>query len=752
MSTERPDNDATDPVEGHAQGPVEGATERAVEGPDAGPTEGAVENPVDDPTEAPAEGSAEDPGEAAADEATVAEPTGDTAGRPAEARAGGATEGRAEGAAGGPTEGAATSRDEDTVDGHAQEPVEDAAEQRSEGPTEGTSEGHAERPGEGSGAGPADGTGEGHAEGHTKTPVEGTGAGHAEKPVEGSGESPADGGVEHHAEGHTKTPVEGSGAGHAERPGEGVAEGAVGGVVARHAPGPVEDIGEGPLSGIVVGAGAGGGRRRNTPAVVASVVAAVLLVGGGGAYFAATASGGGRSGTPGGDATPPPLALDGYSESTTSTGSTGGTAGIAPGEPNPYGATYRADGELPAGPGSARVHWAEGRVTGAEVARLAKALRLSGTPRLAGDTWTVGSVKDGAEPNLRVNADAPGTWTFSSYIPGTDNCPDGKLCRPVGSGSLTQFSPDPVSEAAARKAAAPVLKAVGQDDAKLDASQLMDRVRVVNADPMVGGLPTYGWATGLRIDVNGHVIGGSGQLKVPVAGNTYPVVGAQKTLDLMNGSASASGDGRMGIGGCASPVPLKDRDEMPCEHPTPAPKPEAVTVEKATFGLAAHRANGRQALVPSWLFEVRSPGSEDTYTVTHPAVDPKFLASTAPSAQPTPVPTAPQDEPSSPAATRDVDIQGYTAEGKDLTVGFTGGVCADYTVSASESSGEVTVTVTEKPWKDKVCILIAKVYAKTVHLEKPLDGRKVVGTNGRAIHEGRITMPEASGATSAGPR
>lgn len=112
---------------------------------------------------------------------------------------------------------------------------------------------------------------------------------------------------------------------------------------------------------------------------------------------------------------------------------------------------------------------------------------------------------------------------------------------------------------------------MGQDDAKLDATQLMDRVRVVNADPVVGGLPTYGWTTGLRIDGEGHVIGGSGQLKTPVKGDTYPVVGARRTLDLMNGSssgASPSGGGRMGIGGCASPVPLKDRDEQPCEHPT----------------------------------------------------------------------------------------------------------------------------------------------------------------------------------------
>ncbi|WUM81773.1 hypothetical protein OG485_14025 [Streptomyces sp. NBC_00328] len=500
----------------------------------------------------------------------------------------------------------------------------------------------------------------------------------------------------------------------------------------------------------------GRARGRHTPMAVASVVAAVLLVGGGGAYVAATASGGGRSGTPAADPAPPRLALDGYAAATTGNGSTGGTAGIAPGEPNPYGTTYRASGTLPAGPGSAHVRWAEGTVTRAEVARLAKALGLAGTPRLAGDAWTVGTAADGTEPNLRVTADAPGTWTFSSSLPGGDNCTKVTVCAAVGSGSKSDSdsasAPGPVSEAAAERAAAPVLKAVGQDDAKLDASQLMNRVRVVNADPVVGGLPTYGWTTGLRIGPDGHVVGGSGQLKTPVEGDAYPVIGAKKTLDLMNGSASATGEGRMGIGGCASPVPLKDRDETPCEHPSPAPKPEAVTVEKATFGLAAQRANGRQALVPSWLFEVRSPGAQDTYTVTHPAVEPAFLASPESPAPPSADPTQPPGQPSSPAATRDVGVQGYTADGRDLTVSFTGGVCADYTVSASESSGKVTVTVTEKPWKNKVCILIAKIYEKTVRLDEPLGGREVVGSDGKAVHHGRFGLPGPSAATSAGPR
>uniref|UniRef100_A0AAU3IDW5 Large membrane protein n=1 Tax=Streptomyces sp. NBC_01393 TaxID=2903851 RepID=A0AAU3IDW5_9ACTN len=508
----------------------------------------------------------------------------------------------------------------------------------------------------------------------------------------------------------------------------------------------------GPVPGPFADDGAGRARRRRTPMAVASVVAAVLLVGGGGAYVAATASGGGRSGTPAADGTPPRLALDGYAAATTGNGSTGGTAGIAPGEPNPYGTTYRASGTLPAGPGSAHVRWAEGKVTRAEVTRLAKALGLAGTPRLAGDAWTVGTAADGTEPNLRVTADAPGTWTFSSSLPGGDNCTKVTVCELMGSGSESDSAPGPVSEAAAERAAAPVLKAVGQDDAKLDASQLMNRVRVVNADPVVGGLPTYGWTTGLQIGPDGHVVGGSGQLKTPVEGDAYPVIGAKKTLDLMNGSASATGDRRMGIGGCASPVPLKDRDETPCEHPSPAPKAEAVTVEKATFGLAAQRANGRQALVPSWLFEVRSPGAQDTYTVTHPAVEPAFLASPESPAPPSADPTQPPGQPSSPAATRDVGVQGYTADGRDLTVSFTGGVCADYTVSASESSGKVTVTVTEKPWKNKVCIMIAKIYEKTVRLDEPLGGREVVGSDGKAVHHGRFGIPEPSAATSAGPR
>lgn len=462
------------------------------------------------------------------------------------------------------------------------------------------------------------------------------------------------------------------------------------------------------------------GPRRRSPVLIASVAAAVLLVGGGGAYLTSStvggSGGGAGAGSPSGDGTPAALLLDGYS---TGTGTPeGGTSGIAPGEPNPYGVTYKAAGTLPDGPGSAPVYWAKGEVTKDEVARLAKALGAEGTPVVDGEAWKVGAGNDGSGPVLRVNRQAPGMWTFTRYAPGTDNCTAGtdKCTATPLAGSGT-----PVSEAAARKAAAPVLEAVGQDGARVDASQVMGSQRVVNADPVFGELPTYGWTTGISVDAQGAVVGGNGQLEPPVKGDTYPLLSAREALDALN--AAPGTDHRMGIGGCASPVPLKDRLESPCGASTAAPQAQTATVEDAVLGLAPHTSGGRQVLVPSWLFDVRAAGVAGGYTVTQPAVEPAYLKSAA---TPTPSPTAS-------SGTRDVKVDGYTAEGDGLVVSFTGGVCGDYKATATESGDEVKVTVTETPWKDKVCILIAKEYHQSVHLNESLGSRKVVGSDGAAI-------------------
>ncbi|WP_243762559.1 hypothetical protein [Streptomyces sp. Tu 3180] len=467
--------------------------------------------------------------------------------------------------------------------------------------------------------------------------------------------------------------------------------------------------------------------RRRSPALVAAVAAAVLLVGGGGAYLAASASGGSGGGTaPGadGDATPPPLALDGFSEDTGN--------GIAPGEPNPYGVTYRADGALPDGPGSAPVYRTRGQVTREQVTGLAQALGVDGKPVAEGESWRIGG-KDGSGPTLRVDRTAPGAWTFSRYAPGTDNC-KGAVCR------APRADAPAVGEEAAKRAAAPVLKAVGQDDAKLDASQVMGADRVVNAEPEIGGLPTHGWTTGVVVGAGGEVVGGSGRLAEPVKGDTYPVVDAAKALELMN--AAPGPDPRTGVGGCASPVPLEeDGPQDPCGDAAASPKGDTLTVDEAVFGLAAHSVDGRQALVPSWLFEVRPAGARDALTVTYPAVDPQYLAPR--SGQTGPRPTGPGDEPASAPSTRGVEVQGYTAEGDELTVTFTGGVCADYAAEASESGDRVTVTVTETPWPDKVCILIAKQYRLTVRLDRPLGDREVVGADGEPVplHKDGARLP-----------
>jgi hypothetical protein len=184
----------------------------------------------------------------------------------------------------------------------------------------------------------------------------------------------------------------------------------------------------------------------------------------------------------------------------------------------------------------------------------------------------------------------------------------------------------------------------------------------------------------------------------------------------------------MGIGGCPSPGPLKDRLEAPCRRSASASAQEAATIDKAVFGLASYYSGGRQTLVPSWLFQVRASGQDGGITVTYPAVDPSYLASAASPGQPTPQPSG-----SGASVTQDVKVMGYTTEGNDLTVSFEGGVCADYKVSAKEGSDRVTVTVTETRWPKKVCVMIAKVYERTVHLDRPLDGRKVLGSDGQQI-------------------
>ncbi|MFH9488689.1 hypothetical protein ACH4LZ_04640 [Streptomyces halstedii] len=462
--------------------------------------------------------------------------------------------------------------------------------------------------------------------------------------------------------------------------------------------------------------------RRRSPLAVVSV-AAVLLMGGGTAYWASAATQGRAAPASEGAAPRPPvlnLAAD---------GSTDPGPGIAPGEPDPRGGAvvYRAAGELPRGPGKAAVHRAEGAVGADAVARLAKALGVPGTPRADGAAWTVGSGGDGSGPFLRVARQAPGTWTFARYASGgPDACPSAAACAKPGAGSGSgsgSDTDDPVDAKTAEAAAAPVLKAVGQEGAALDTRQLMGSVRVVNADPVVGGLPTTGWSTGIQVGAGGEVVGGGGHLTPLEKSHDYPVIGARAALDLLN-AESLPGPGPA-VGGCATPVPLEDGAPSSaaagCAPRGDASRTTTLTVEKAVLGLSARLADGEQALVPSWLFSVRPEGGGEASTVARVAVDPAYLADGS---------TAPEDGPA--PGTGDVgsgerQVLSYGADGRTLEVRFWGGVCAAYEAHAKEDDATVRITVTESaPEPGKACVMIAKELTRTVTLDAPLDGRTVL--------------------------
>lgn len=481
-------------------------------------------------------------------------------------------------------------------------------------------------------------------------------------------------------------------------------------------------------------------QRKHSPLAVASVAAAVLLAGGGGAYWASTAAGGdGGGSSPGssGQGSPAPLALDGYGK-----GSNGPSQGIAVGEPDPNGVRYRADGKLPDGPRTAPVYLPGREVAQSEVAALAKTLQVQGTPRLVQGTWTVGGGTGASEPVLQVSQKAPGNWSYARYgTPGGTHCehppgagPKTTMGDDLGgksadNGGCPQFrdgaqGTDPVPEDKAKSVAAPVLKALGQDNAKIDAKRLYGAVRTVTADPVLNSLPTYGWQTSLQVGADAQLVAGSGQLQLPKKGADYPLVTARQALDQLN---KGGGTNHPAIGGCASAVPYRDGGEAPCEgKPTAVPDPAAV--RSATFGLSAQSVGGHPALVPSWLFAVQMPGTADksaTVTVAQPAVDPAYIAKPgrAPSGSPTGTPSAPA------AKTGTVRVDSYAVEGdgKKLVLHFWGGVCSTYSASAEQSSSAVTVKVTgtEKE-PGKVCVMMIKHFDTTVSLDKPLDGRKVV--------------------------
>lgn len=462
-------------------------------------------------------------------------------------------------------------------------------------------------------------------------------------------------------------------------------------------------------------------RRRHLP--VLSVAAAVVLIGGGSAYWAYAAGNGGGSAPAASDegGAPPPLTLDdlgspspGHSDVT----------GIAPGEPNPYGTRYRAAGELPDGPGSAAVY-RPGDMTRAEVTELARALDVSARPVQENGGWRVGGHQDGTGPVLRVGTEqADGSWSFSRYGPGAPACmkplPEKgparaerpkPSCPSQGPADGGVAKGEPVSEEQAEQAVRAVLKPLGLPHAKLSASGTQGAKRLVTADPVVDGLPTLGWSSTFTVGADGTLVRGHGRLGGLDKGATYPVLGAEQTLQQLNDSR----------GGSSSVAP---------GEPDPSGGKQATaTVTDARFGLETHFSHGDPLLVPSWSFTVQREGGKDTYTVGYPAVKPSLLHLPGEPQRPSPRPSAPRGGEQIDAPTA------YRADGRTLTLTFWGGVCGDHRGVAKETDKRVTVSVERiNRDPDKLCIKLAKRQTVRVTLDEPLGDRTVVsGRNGKPV-------------------
>lgn len=544
-------------------------------------------------------------------------------------------------------------------------------------------------------------------------------------------------------------------------------------------------------------------RGRRTPLVIASMAAAVLLAGGGAAYWSSTATGGAdddeRSRPKEG---PPPLALAGHAEGR-----------IAPGEPDPHGTGYRAVGKLPDGPGTAPVYRASAKVGEAEVARLAWALKVTGKVRSDGATWKVGGLPRGArDPVLQVAKGGTGSWTYTRYgSPAGTGCaapgspvspygPDDPRSTERGGGSATgDTGPScpsfrggggggggkggdsaldedgedggAVSREEAERAVRPVLDALGQRDARLTADGVSGAVRTVRADPVLDGLATYGRQSDLQVGPDGRVSGGSGQLARPIKGAGYPVLGARDTLDRLNrslrppragdcASAEPYEEGARAQGATARRTAAKGSPVAPCE-PAPGGSPRPAEVTGAVFGLSAQIVDGQQALVPSWLFEVRPPGAERRpgaapAVVAHPAVHPDYLVDDGPGGgnggnggttgddPATQPPSGPPDR--HPSASHPSDdgayamgVESYEARdgGRTLVLRFWGGVCSSYATSVEQSGGAVRARVTgEDDRPGRACVKIAKEFTRTVGLQEPLGERAVIdASSGETVPE-----------------
>ncbi|MCP9943555.1 hypothetical protein LUX12_00030 [Streptomyces somaliensis] len=456
------------------------------------------------------------------------------------------------------------------------------------------------------------------------------------------------------------------------------------------------------------------GRRR--PSLVAVLAAVAVLAGGGGTYMAAADDEHGESagrtvlsdprGGPAG--TPAPGGS--------------GSPGIAPGEPDPNTVgRYRVAGRLPEAPDRAHTYRDGRKATAADAARLARALGITVMPVKTRGQWHTGPQKDGSGPELWLNES--GHWHYVARGPRSDDCPKGKRCP-------GNPSDGPQSERAAKRAVAPMLKALGFADAAL---YVEGGSRRVVAHPRIGGLPTHGYAVEFTVGAGGEVVAAKGELATLVRSETVPVTSLEQVVRDLNssGRGRGSGDWRKGwpvSGDCTSSVPLPgggmrreggaaSKAGGPCGPKTGGSEraQDVVTIRKVVLGLAPYSVRSGAALVPAWLFTAEEKGR--TIRFSHPAVPLEQLSGYPPGLGMT--------------------VETPRAGTRVLRVTFPGKACTSYVVRAEESAARVGLRRFEVSYDKRLCIDIGGVVVHvTVPLDAPVGGRAVVDAeSGEPFHQ-----------------
>lgn len=275
--------------------------------------------------------------------------------------------------------------------------------------------------------------------------------------------------------------------------------------------------------------------------------------------------------------------------------------GRATGVPKPAGpaspapGTYRLTGPLPAhGPTTAASYRPTGAPDEAAVGRLAHALGLTGPVEKGEYGWRVGA-QDGSGPGLTVGLDAAATWTYTL----------------ASSTSAEGTAPSPDQ---ARTAAAPLLGTLGLADARVDVTRTAGPTRTVTADPVVDGLPTHGWDTGLSVGPDGTVTSAHGRLVALAKGEVHHVMSATRAF----GQLSAPQLMHPGALACAAGGDAADSG-TPRTLPCVTPNPLRVDITGAEFGLTLATGSPTPSLTPAWLFTAHPHTGGTPYVIPQPA-------------------------------------------------------------------------------------------------------------------------------------